>query len=266
MNSNLMSICYEGDSGISDIRTCTFNGILHVSLRDILVTLTKENRELDERYPSKYIPNLIKSQINDLDNDEYILIPVVNGSFVEEKEVFITQPGLNRVMGSDKSKAGKKFQRWLYHEVIPSLIKHGIYPPPMTPQGSALSQMAEIIAQNSRALADAIVRQDKIEFEMADVKNEVVCVEKRLSKLEDRNQSDRFIITVRQWFDEINEFLSEQKEFEIVTWCENLSLRNGKQRMACPSGERLNARFYREIIEEATSLVDRSRGYYDTAK
>lgn len=260
MNDNLMRICYEGDSGLNDIRTCNIDGILHISLRDVLVTLTKENRELDERYPSKYIPNLIKSQISDLDDDEYILVPIVDASFTDEKEVFITQPGLNRVMGSDKSKAGKKFQRWLYHEVIPSLIKHSVYPPPMTPQGSALSQMAEIIAQNSRALADSIVRQDRIEFEMANVKNEVNSVDKRLSKLEDKDQSNCFIVTVRQWFDEINYALSEKNELEIVTWCENLSLCNGKRRIPCPSGERINARFYREIIEEARTLVEQSRG------
>ncbi len=156
MESELINVCYEGESGANDIRTCNFESILHISLTDIFVTLTKENRQLNERYPSKYIPNLIKSQLQDLDDDEYINVPVSNPTFENQTEVFVTQPSLNRVMGSDKSKAGKKFQRWLYHEVIPSLQKHGVYPAPKTPQGSALAQMAEIVAQNSRLLADTI--------------------------------------------------------------------------------------------------------------
>ncbi|MCC4797219.1 BRO-like protein [Enterovibrio norvegicus] len=260
MNNELMNICYEGDFGASDIRTCNFDKILYISLRDVMITLTKENNALDDRYASKHIPNLIKSQLAVLDDDEYILLPAAIPTFKDEKEVFITQPGLNRVMASDKSKAGKRFQRWLYHEVIPSLIKHGTYPPPITPQGSALSQMAEILAQNSRALANAIVRQDKLEADVADVKSDVNGVELRVSKLEERESKNRFILPVRQLFDEVNQVLSEDKEFEIVTWCENLSLSHGKQRIACPSGERLNAQFHREIIEEAKNLVEMAQG------
>ncbi|WP_217511783.1 BRO-like protein [Vibrio metschnikovii] len=260
MESELIKVCYEGESGSSDIRTCYFEGILHLSLKDIFVTLTKENRELNERYPSKYIPNLIKSQLNDLDADEYVLVPTLDPSFEDEKEVFVTQPGLNRVMGSDKSQAGKRFQRWLYHEVIPSLQKHGVYPPPQTPQGSALSQMAEIVAQNSRLLADTIFEQEKLRLEMSGVRNEVVNVQERVSKLENSNHDNKYIITVRQWFGEACQFLSSEKELDIVRWCENLSLTRVKPSIPCPSGNRLNTRFHMPIIEEAKSLVERARG------
>ena len=76
MENELINVCYDGEAGSSDILTCYFEGILHISLADIFVTLNKENRELDEKYPSKYIPNLIKSQLLDLDSDEYIRVPV----------------------------------------------------------------------------------------------------------------------------------------------------------------------------------------------
>ena len=110
--------------------------------------------------------------------------------FEDEREVFVTQPGLNRVLGSDKSKAGKKFQRWLYHEVIPSLQKHGVYPPPKTAQGSALAQMAEIVAQNSRMLADTILEQEKIRLEFSNVKSEITNVQARVPKLEDEDYNN----------------------------------------------------------------------------
>lgn len=256
MSNSLMEICYEGETGSSDIRTCYFDDILHIALKDVLITLNKENRELDERHTPKHLINMIRTQIQDLDSDEYILVPVKNGIFDDEKEVFVTQPGLNRVLSSNKSKAGKKFQRWLYHDVIPSLIKHGVFPPPKTPQGSALSQMAEILAQNSRALADQIVIQEQLANEVESVKSEIGSVSNRLDKLE--SSGEKFIIPVKERFDDLNLPLDGKKELEVVTWCENLSLTLNRKRIACPSGERLNAKFHLEVIDKAISLVDRA--------
>jgi prophage antirepressor-like protein len=260
MDSSLVNICYEGSSGETDIRTSCIDNILYFSLTDVFVVLNKENKSMGEGNPTRYIPNLIKSQISDLDNDEYKRLPHPNPSPGYEHEIFVTQPGLNRVMGTDDSPAGRKFQRWLYHDVVPSLTKHGVYPPPLTPQGSALSQMAEIIAQNSRALADSIVRQDKLEQEVKSVKGDVSDVQERIEKLENTNTESEYVLTVRSWFDKANIALASSKEFEIVNWCENLSLRHSKPRSACPSGERLNAKFFEEIISEAKSLVERAEG------
>ncbi|TVU59424.1 BRO-like protein [Vibrio atlanticus] len=262
MESELVKVCYEGESGSSDIRTCYINDILHISLKDIFVVLTKENSKLDERFPSKYIPNLIKSQVQDLDSDEFFLIPVSNPSFEQEKEVFVTQPGLNRVMASDKSKAGKQFQRWLYHEVIPSLQKHGIYPPPRTAQGSALAQMAEIIAQNSRALADTIYEQEKLKQEVVTVKGQVNQMHDRMNKIEHgvHITDSEHVLTVSEWFANSGTLLTSEKETDILNWCENLALKHHKPRVTCPSGERRKARFHTCIIIEAKDLVERSRG------
>lgn len=80
-------------------------------------------------------------------------------------------------MSSDRSAAGEHFQKWLFHEVIPSLTKHGVYPPPPEAKGSALAQMAEILAQNSRALADAILRHEKLAEDVSQVKGKVADVE-----------------------------------------------------------------------------------------
>lgn len=260
MDTNLINICYEGTSGETDIRTLYIDNILYFSLSDVFVVLNKENKSMGESNPTRYIPNLIKSQINDLDSDEYRQLPHPNPTPGFEHEIFVTQPGLNRVMGTDDSPAGRKFQRWLYHDVVPSLTKHGVYPPPLTPQGSALSQMAEIIAQNSRALADSIVRQDKLEREVKSVKGDVNNVQERVERLENQSINSEFILTVRSWFDKSNIALSSSQELEIVAWCENLSLRYNKPRTACPSGERLNTKFFQEIITEAKSLVERAKG------
>ncbi|MCF6456485.1 BRO-like protein [Pseudoalteromonas sp. MMG024] len=260
MGSGLVNVCYEGDSGSNEIRTCYVDGILFISLNDIFVTLNKENKQLDHEQPAKFIPSMIKSQLKDLDDDEFTHIPTETPRFEGELEIFVTQPGLNRVMGSDKSKAGKKFQRWLYHEVIPSLQKHGVYPPPVSAQGSALAQMAEIVAQNSRMLADTIFEHEKLKQEVTGVKADVLDVGKRVEKLENSDLDSKYILTVRDWFNNANLPLSANKEFEIVTWCENLSLRQGRSTIKCPSNERMNVRFHQGIIKEAKDLVENATG------
>ncbi|EFH3064032.1 hypothetical protein GUE89_25420, partial [Escherichia coli] len=184
MNSNLTRICYRGETGESDLRTLILGEILYISLRDVLVTLNKENREINADYTVKSMAGIIRAQLQALDPDEYITTDAENGVFEGQKEIFVTQPGLYRVMSSDRSAAGKRFQKWLFHEVIPSLTKYGVYPPPPEAKGSAFAQMAEILAQNSRALADAIHNHEKLVEDVSRVKGKVANVENRLKLLE----------------------------------------------------------------------------------
>ncbi|RWX52753.1 BRO-like protein [Photobacterium chitinilyticum] len=264
MDSQLMNLCYEGDSGINDIRTCYVDEILYISLRDVFVTLTRENKEIDERFPSKHIPSLIKSQVKDLDDDEYIRIPVdvESAAFNGEDEIFITQPGLNRVMGSDKSQAGKNFQRWLYHKVVPSLQKFGVYPPPLSTHVSPKAQLAEVVAQNARAIADTIADQEMIKVEVKNVKNDVSEVKgdvsevkSRVQELEMGNINSKHIMTVADWCKDKQPLATSEVQFAIVTWCEHISITEGERTIKCPSGERLNTRFHSKVIEEASRRV-----------
>ncbi|WP_414148243.1 hypothetical protein ACMGGR_04290 [Erwinia sp. BNK-24-b] len=87
-------------------------------------------------------------------------------------------------MSSDRSAAGKRFQKWLFHEVIPPLTRHGIYPPPAETKGSSFAQLAEMLAQNSRLLADTIHKHEKLAEDVSQVKGKVENVEQRLDVLE----------------------------------------------------------------------------------
>ncbi len=258
MDNNLINICYRGEQGDSDIRTCHHNGILYVSLNDIFSTLHRENEILNENRANASVADLILGQVADLDPEEQIRIPVPNPDHLDHSEVFITQPGLYRVMSGNKSKAGRKFQKWLFHEVIPSITKYGCYPPPVTPQGSALSQMAEILAQNSRALADAIIRQDQLESKVNNVEQVLGQVVSRVTLIESDGIDTDFIVTVKERADQLFLQISKDKETEIVAWCENLNLRKGRRKINCPTGVRTNTRFEIEVIDEAISLVSRA--------
>lgn len=255
MASNLTKICYDGESGASDIRTLESENILYISLKDVLLTLHKENKEIDEKHITKTMASLLVAQLEALDDDEYISVPVANPRMKNETENFVTQPGLYRVLSSDRSKAGKRFQKWLFHDVIPSLLKHGCYPAPITAQGSALSQMAEIVAQNARTLADTIVKQEQLESEVNNVKLKLGNINERVASIESSNDDLNYMKTVKDRILELNLPIQINKQFEILCWCENLNLNYDKPRISCPSGIREKARFSVEVIDEAISLV-----------
>lgn len=266
MNNSLINICYEGDSGQNDIRTLYSDGILHISLSDVMVTLNKENRELNEQHIPKHMIRVIRSIITDLDNDEYITIPTTDSRGTYD-EYFITQPGLNRVMSSDKSIAGKKFQRWLYHDVIPSLTQYKTYPPPSKPTGSPLSQLAEQQAQTSRSLADLIVKQEelqqnisasnkKFEIDMTGVKTDITDVNVRIGKLEEKDLDNPYISTIGKWLSD-NGYDTEGKDIELLSWCENLTINSPQEAILCSSGIRENKKFPIDIIKDAFSRTNR---------
>lgn len=252
-----MKICYQGETGDSDLRTIISGNILHVSLWDVLAILERENKSLNEINPQQSRMNIINGIMETMDIEEYIHVPSNNPELPEE--VFVTQPGLYRILSADRSKAGKKFQKWLFHEVVPSIAQYGSYPPPIKPSGSVLAQMAEILAQNSRMLADAIVRQDRLENEVNNVKTKLDHVEDRVSAIEADGLDTKLIITVKDRFQQRSIVANPERELEVVAWCENLSLSKGKRRISCPSGDRLSAKYFIEIIDEAIEFVLGSR-------
>lgn len=259
MDDNLVSICYEGVSGTNNIRTFYLKDILYISLKDVNVTLNNENRQMDDQHIPKHMVGVVKSILNDLDADEFIYNPAID-STGDYNEIFVTQPGLNRVMSNNNSKAGRKFQRWLYHDVIPSLTKHGCYPPPKVPKGSPLSQVAEIVAQNSRVIADMIVKQEELENNMnvthSQFRHDIEDVDYRVKKLEDGNIDNLYMMTVEKWLKENGYSFDDVKTSELLAWCEKLTLQGNQTSLRCNSGIRENQKFSINIISEAADKLD----------
>ncbi|QUE95336.1 Bro-N domain-containing protein [Klebsiella pasteurii] len=261
MNNNLMNICYKGETGESDIRTTIISDILYISLKDILITLNKENREINSRYATKSMLGLIKAQLEALDVDEYKALDVNNGVFEGEKEIFVTQPGLYRVMSSDRSAAGKRFQKWLFHEVIPSLTRHGVYPAPPEAKGSAFAQMAEILAQNSRMLADTIVKHEKLAEDVLQVKGKVANVETRLTNLESNNQRNtNEFQTLEERLVFLDIKMNDNDLIEALAWCENISC--SKARKVVRGDKRETTRFDVQTIDEAITIMKNKSALY----
>ncbi len=112
-----------------------------------------------------------------LDDDEkgVILTDTPGGP---QQMTFVSESGLYTVLlRSDKPRA-QPFRRWVTREVLPSIRKHGCYPPPAT-QGSADAVLAKIEA----ALAALRSAQQQREAELAggDVMRRLTALEAQIT-------------------------------------------------------------------------------------
>jgi prophage antirepressor-like protein len=56
----------------------------------------------------------------------------VYGTFGKRELLTVYEPGLYRLIMKSRKPEAKKFQKWIFKEVLPSIRKYGIYPPPET--------------------------------------------------------------------------------------------------------------------------------------
>lgn len=130
-SSNIMLIYPEGGSNIRTI--CRAEEVLF-SLNDVIKLLAEQNSQLAAGGRSDGLMGLIKAQMEVLEADE-------KEKF--ENETYVTQPGLFRIILRDNSPACKRFQRWVIHDVLPSIQKYGTYPPPVVSQDSDLKRVVQ---------------------------------------------------------------------------------------------------------------------------
>lgn len=118
----------------------------------------------------------------DLDSDEKNTVTISNGIAGNPNKTIISEAGLYRLIMRSRKPEAKDFQRWVTHEVLPSIRKHGGYmmgQENMTPEQMTLAAMrwlqskvdeqqkqleaqhAEIEAQKPKVLfADAVGASD----------------------------------------------------------------------------------------------------------
>lgn len=114
--------------------------------------------------------------------------------------------------------------------------------------------MAEILAQNSRMLADAIIKQEKLAEDVYLVKGKVADVEVRLECLEAGSLSmkeNMETLNNRLTFLDIE--IDEKYIVETLAWCENISCSKG--RIVIRSDSRENTLFTLQTIDEAISIM-----------
>ncbi|MEB7559194.1 hypothetical protein NGC38_22035 [Kluyvera cryocrescens] len=245
MNKNLLQLCYEGECGENYIRSMNEKGQLFVSLSDVLKTLSAENRKMDGK-SSQSLITVIKAVIKTLDQDEFKNVPlIVDGESISE--TFLTEPGLYRVLAQDTTAAGKKFQRWLFHRVLPSIREFGIYPPPPKQERSELSAFANSLQQTVQALVMEIEKREELE-------NRVNQVEFKVNSLESLRDLSKFR-SVPQRLMELG--LEGYSVDELWQWCEKLRSESNAEKIKCPSGININACYPLALVDEAISVYQK---------
>ena len=107
----------------TEIQTFTFNtATLH--------TLTDENG--DPWFVAKDVCDILeirnnRDAISQLDIDEKNIVVISDGIPGNPNKTIISEPGLYRLIMRSRKPEAKEFQRWVTHEVLPSIRKHGAY-------------------------------------------------------------------------------------------------------------------------------------------
>lgn len=107
----------------TEIQTFSFNA-------STLRTLTDKNG--DPWFSGQDVCNILDTGTNHLreylDEDEITNIRTADiGQNGGKAPVFVSEPGLYKLIMRSRKPEAREFQRWITHEVLPSIRKHGIY-------------------------------------------------------------------------------------------------------------------------------------------
>lgn len=101
----------------------------HFSFEDMDLTPVFQGN--DPVFPAKQVCQILgikhyRNSISRLDDDEraYVSINTLGG---KQKVACVTEAGLYHLIFKSKSEQARKFRRWVTHEVLPQLRKHGFY-------------------------------------------------------------------------------------------------------------------------------------------
>ena len=94
-----------------EIRTVTFEGEIWFVAADVCAVLDIKN---------------VSQALEDFDDDEKGISKTYTLGG-EQKMLIVSEPGLYRLIFKSRKPDAKKFQRWVFHEVIPSIRKTGGY-------------------------------------------------------------------------------------------------------------------------------------------
>jgi prophage antirepressor-like protein len=159
---NSLSLAYETVQGTDEIRTVKNGSDVYFALEDVVRVLASDNSSLSSQAERYGLSGLVQATLDSLDHDEVLHYETVD----RRQEAFVTEPGLYRVVMQDASPAAKKFQRWVVHDVLPSIRQFGVYPPPKIDKGGELRVLAQRLVENTNLLIKEMEERERLEREV----------------------------------------------------------------------------------------------------
>ncbi len=177
---NHIVLSYPGTAGQQEVRTIKREDEILFSLEDVVRVLAAENGRYSKEGDKKGLKGMFAAQLEALESDEMeVVYEAQTRDYDLPHQTYVTQPGLFRVVLRDTSPAAKAFQRWVLHEVLPSIQKHGTYPPPLERSDSSeIRRATELLLEEIKA-REELERQTKLKFEEHGAKIEAL--EERIS-------------------------------------------------------------------------------------
>ncbi|WP_421235489.1 Bro-N domain-containing protein [Aeromonas enteropelogenes] len=250
-------ISYPSSSGNLEIRTIQKDGITLFSLADIVQAITKESQILEGSIVTNQI-SLLRESISALDDDERHTEVIGNERGQDSKyEHFITEPGIYRVVSRAKSSGAKKFQRWVYHDVMPALRKYGVYPAPQESDDSFILQLADQQAKQSQLLSQYIrqaeSRFNEIESKFAENEKQLGDFNKRLINIENSNIPSVKFYSVEDLFDRLS--IDSNNLIYVIALCEKICAEKNISYLPSVNKIRTEQKFTHDVIELALSYA-----------
>jgi prophage antirepressor-like protein len=247
-------LSYETEAGATTIRTINRGDEVLFSLVDVTMVLYAQNQHYAENGKKIGFMGFVKAQVEALESDEKEVIASTDAAASDlSHNIYVTQPGLLRVISRDKSPACRKFQRWVFHEVLPCIIKHGTYPPPIERE-SDLKRLTKI-------LLGEIEERERLEQE---TKKRFTETDKKLISLSERVQQ---IESTRIGSEEVSEYhtiedycrhmsFSDGRLQHIFGWCLKICAEEGiPSKKAHPTDYKWPSKFPEYVITKAIDLT-----------
>ena len=258
-------LLYPSSIGELKIKTMQKNGDTLFLLPDVIRVISKESQYIDRKATSDQT-SFLRACLSSLQDDECFIESIIENG-VAQKQYFVSEPGVYRVALQSNSSGAKKFQNWVIKEVMPSIRKYGMYPPPEVSDDDLLLQLADQQAKQSQLLSQ-FIRSSKDKFDRIDkaVGQQSSIIKKQSSKIQ--SLSER-VVTVEsanlpkyEFYDVADVLQSltfDLKELNyVIALCEKIASEKGFSYLPSFNGVREEQRFPMPVIELALTYAQLS--------
>lgn len=232
--AELINLNYDGAGSSINIKTIVKDGKPLFCLNDLIGALRNKNEKIDAGRALLAMKNFLNAMLDKLPSNEIERIPFPNDNNPDATEMYVTEPGMYRVVMSDTTEPSLKFQYWIFNEVLPSIREFGCYPPPIQTKSSGLLAVAELVTEEIR-------QRQKLE-------QKVDAVAEKVEQIASNNDLDNYS-TVEAWLT-----LNKVKDIDslhLIALCEKLCAEKFETSLKSASGNREDTKFPVGILKTA---------------